>query len=73
MGLLEPDDWQAKWIGLDRSQGAKSLLLDSAQWIWFPEGDPASGAPAGNCYFRRAFTLPADRKITKASLPKLDR
>jgi alpha-L-rhamnosidase len=40
--------------------------LESAQRIWFPEGEPASSAPAGTCYFRRALSLPAGRKITKA-------
>jgi alpha-L-rhamnosidase len=68
MGLIKPDDWSAKWIGLDRSEGAGNTLLDRAQWVWFPEGDPASGAAAGACYFRRAFTLPADPKITKATI-----
>jgi alpha-L-rhamnosidase len=68
MGMLKPDDWSAKWIGLDRSQEEKCISLDSAQWIWFPEGDPATGAAAGVCYFRRSFTLPADRKITKARI-----
>ena len=66
MGMLKPGDWQAKWIGLDQAQGSKSILLESAQWIWFPEGEPASSAPAGTCYFRRALSLPADRKIVKA-------
>ena len=66
MGLLKLEDWQAKWIGLDPSQGSNSIHLESAQWIWFPEGEPASSAPAGTCYFRRALSLPAGRKIVKA-------
>jgi alpha-L-rhamnosidase len=68
MGLLKPEDWQAKWIGRDWAQNRKAPPLEAAQWIWFPEGDPASGAPAGTCYFRRAFILPDDRRITKATI-----
>ena len=66
MGLLKPEDWQANWIGLDQAQGSKSIQLESAQWIWFPEGEPASSAPVGTRYFRRTLSLPADRKIVKA-------
>ena len=66
MGLLKPEDWQAKWIGRDEEAGASSNLLTSARWIWFPEGEPAASAPVGMRYFRRVITLPADRKITKA-------
>jgi len=67
MGLLKPDDWQAKWIGLDQAQGSMSTQLGAAQWIWFPEGQPAAGAPVGIRYFRRTVSLPTGRKIVKAS------
>ena len=66
MGLLKPEDWQAKWIGLDPKR--EPSPLDSAQWIWFPEGEPATSAPAGIRYFRRSFALPSDRTIAKAML-----
>lgn len=39
MGLLEQSDWQGQWIGLD--QGEKTNDFGGAQWIWFPEGNPA--------------------------------
>ena len=67
MGLLKPEDWQAKWIGLDQTQGGNSRL-GPAQWIWFPEGAPAAGAPVGARYFRRTVSLPDDRKIVKAGI-----
>ena len=67
MGLLKPEDWQAKWIGLDPAQGANTRL-GSAQWIWFPEGSPAASAPVGIRYFRRSVSLPAGRTIVKASM-----
>jgi alpha-L-rhamnosidase len=65
MGLLKPGDWRARWIGLELS---KTNLLHGCQWIWFPEGNPAAGAPVGQRYFRRAFEIAAGRKIAKATL-----
>ena len=41
--------------------------LKGAKWIWFPEGNPAVKAPVAERYFRQTITLPADRKIKKAS------
>ncbi len=70
MGLLKPSDWHAKWIGLEESDAAEEggSVLGSAQWIWFPEGQPEKAAPVGTRYFRRAFSLPADRAIKRAIL-----
>ncbi|HVJ17778.1 MAG TPA: family 78 glycoside hydrolase catalytic domain [Polyangiaceae bacterium] len=28
-------------------------------WIWYPEGDPLTSAPAGERFFRKTFTVPA--------------
>ena len=58
-------DWSAKWIGGDKSAGVGPL--DGAQWIWFPEGNPAQSAPAGIRYFRRTISLPSGRQLTKAT------
>ena len=38
------------------------------RWIWFPEGKPASSAPAGVRYFRGKVTLPAGAKVRSARL-----
>ena len=43
----------------DRAPGAM-------RWIWFPEGNPASSAPAGKRYFRASFDIPGGVKIKKA-------
>jgi alpha-L-rhamnosidase len=32
--------------------------LSGAHWVWYPEGNPARSAPAGDRYFRRTFTVP---------------
>jgi alpha-L-rhamnosidase len=65
MGLLKPDDWQAKWIGDDAllEQGP----LAGAQWIWFNEGNPIISAPLGTRYFRRTIALPPGRKLVRAT------
>jgi len=68
MGLLKPEDWSAKWIGNDKAPANSFSQLSQAQWIWYPEGEPAASALAGVRYFRRAFALPADRKMVRASV-----
>ena len=66
MGLLAPEDWQGKWIGLD--QGESTNPLDGAKWIWFPEGNPAVSAPVGTRYFRRDFELPSNQVVRAATM-----
>ena len=61
MGLMNPADWSAKWV----TQGSD---LDGAQWIWFNEGNPEGGTPAGTRQFRRTITLPTDRTLTSAKV-----
>lgn len=64
MGILHPDEWHAKWIGLDGAD-TKDTLTDTS-WIWFPEGEPQVAAPVETNYFRRVVTIPAGRKIKRA-------
>jgi alpha-L-rhamnosidase len=66
MGLLAQGDWRGKWIGWD--QGAKTNDFGGAQWIWFPEGNPAVSAPVCTRYFRRTFELPAHEAVGAATL-----
>ena len=43
--------------------------LEGCSWIWFPEGDPTHDAPGGQPrFFRRSFTLPAEKSIARARL-----
>lgn len=73
MGLLEPENWQARWIGIDgktpaelaASPEAEKMSLAGCQWIWFPEGKPQNAAPCGDRYFRRVVTVPDGRAIDK--------
>jgi len=64
MGLLNPDDWNAKWIGLDGD--ASPVYLRDTHWIWYPEGRANEKVPVGDRYFRRTFVLPSDRKVKRA-------
>ncbi|MGH3373764.1 MAG: family 78 glycoside hydrolase catalytic domain [Actinoallomurus sp.] len=69
---LKAQDWTAKWIG----SPATTPSLADTHWIWYPEGDPASSAPAATRYLRRTvdlgagtitsgqFTLTADDEFT---------
>ncbi len=67
MGLLQPADWQAQWIGYTTNAHAKPAF-EGARWIWFPEGNPASGAPKGERYFRRVIQIPSGANIQTATL-----
>lgn len=70
MGLTQPNEWKAKWIGYDASRKRASLEQDidltRASWIWYPEGNAAS-APIGNRLFRRAFEIPQGREVASAA------
>lgn len=66
MGLLEPNEWRAKWIGYDEPAEFEESPFAGARWIWFPEGDPRKEAPKGTRYFRHSFSLPDDAKVIRA-------
>jgi len=74
VGLLESDDWQAKWIGYDaqppdiysRQQASDQLSLEGGKWIWFDEGDPAKSAPISTRFFRKSFEIASDKSIKRA-------
>lgn len=64
-GLTDASDWSARWIAAPAALvGAPAL--DRASWIWFPEGDPASSAPAATRWFRGRADIPAG--VTRARL-----
>lgn len=71
MGLLQPDDWKARWIRIDEppQEEAWDTPLKSSSWIWFPEGGDKDGYfPPSNRFFRRTLNLPTDRTIKGAQL-----
>ncbi|NUM52282.1 MAG: family 78 glycoside hydrolase catalytic domain [Candidatus Hydrogenedentes bacterium] len=64
MGILRSEEWTAQWIGDDSSPVRKGL--NGAHWLWYPEGNPAEGAPLGARYFRFALDVPTDKHIDSA-------
>jgi alpha-L-rhamnosidase len=76
VGLLSPQDQQAKWIGsdapaADKEEKSDVLSIEKCSWVWFPEGEPEKSAPAGTRFFRYKVNISdiaaADRKIKRAS------
>ncbi|NLH40417.1 MAG: family 78 glycoside hydrolase catalytic domain [Planctomycetes bacterium] len=70
MGLLKPDQWKAKWIGFDASRQrdpeGRKVDLAGASWIWQAGENGRNAAPAATRYFRKEFTVPADRELVSA-------
>ncbi|QYJ14959.1 Alpha-L-rhamnosidase [Rubrobacter xylanophilus DSM 9941] len=68
MGLLDPSDWRAQWIGLEQDS-QEELNFEGVRWIWYPEeGNPAYDAPEGTRYFRCSFELPSGRRLSSARM-----
>lgn len=62
---LRGEEWAAKWIAApDLPTDAPDITGSS--WIWFPEGDPASSAPAETRWFRARLDIPEG--VTRARL-----
>jgi alpha-L-rhamnosidase len=69
MGLLNPEDWKAQWIGYDkaRQRPASDAPLEGAKWIWHA-ADEAGNAPKCRRLFFASFTLPPGTKVKRADL-----
>lgn len=73
VGLLEPSDIKAQWIGVHGPMypGAaaemKGPTFDKCVWIWAAEPgvNAREKAPAGTRYFRRSLWLPPDRPLRR--------
>ncbi|MGC9013990.1 MAG: family 78 glycoside hydrolase catalytic domain [Thermoproteota archaeon] len=73
MGILQPEEWNAKWISYDPPtdgylQEETGLDFEGSQWIWFPRGNPKENAPQGTYYFRRLIELPEKALIGQAQI-----
>jgi hypothetical protein len=42
--------------------------LGSANWIWYPEGNPAASAPPGKRYFKKAFSVEGEVKSAQLTM-----
>ncbi|MET7293100.1 alpha-L-rhamnosidase [Streptomyces griseoloalbus] len=56
-GLMDASQWSARWISAP-PELTDAPSLEGSSWIWFPEGDPASSAPAATRWFRRTLDVP---------------
>lgn len=68
VGLLDPADWKAQWIGYDKPRQEVALPeapLAGAKWIGFADDKPLS-APKGFRVYMSQFQVPANAKIAKA-------
>ena len=65
MGLLNQSDWLGGWLV---SSNTPALSLTGCNWIWYPEGNPASSAPVGTRYFRKSVSVRSDSALTSATL-----
>jgi alpha-L-rhamnosidase len=71
VGILKPEEWKAKWVGLDSGDEPAPADGDvvKSHWIWFnDEGNPAQSAPAGTRFFRKSFEIPAGQKVRSAAV-----
>lgn len=72
IGLLEPEDWSADWIGYDAPEPGDEARqrepLEHSVWIWYPEGVPANEYPSGKRWLRKEFDLPDGAPVEKAML-----
>ncbi|WP_442759567.1 alpha-L-rhamnosidase C-terminal domain-containing protein [Streptomyces pseudogriseolus] len=56
-GLMGAGQWAARWISAP-AELTDAPSFEGGHWICFPEGDPASSAPAATRWFRRTADLP---------------
>lgn len=69
MGLLKPDDWQGRWIGIPYPPPAPPppTGMEGTRWIWSPEqGMNGANAALGERAVRKIVVLPGGRKVRKA-------
>jgi len=69
MGMLQPADWKADWIGYDKAhqRPPAQAPLDSAKWIW-NAADTAGEVPKCRRLFCCTFTLPEGSPVKQAEV-----
>jgi len=60
--FLNPSQFKGDWIGDPDPES-----LTGANWIWYPEGSPASLAPTATRYFRQEVDIPAGETLARAN------
>lgn len=69
--LLEQFEWQRfephpSWAAWATDTSIKDVPI--GDWIWYPEGKPATDAPIAPRFFRRSFDLPDSANVKHATL-----
>ncbi|MBV1939014.1 glycoside hydrolase family 78 protein [Streptomyces sp. BV286] len=64
-GLVDAAQWSAHWVSAPAAL-TDAPSFEGSAWIWFPEGEPATSAPAATRWFRRVVELPV--AVTAATL-----
>ena len=69
MGLLQPSDWKAEWIGYDkpRAVALPDAPFEGARWIWHA-ADEGGNKPKSHRLFVTSLDIPHDAKVEKAEL-----
>ncbi len=67
MGLLNPSDWKAQWIGYDPPETENRIPGDvqRAHWVW-ADANANNGTAVGDRYFRRVFEIPSNWQLEEA-------
>lgn len=58
MGLLQPGDWKAQWVGLNAFPENPAPWFGAAEWIWSDEGRGAGKYATGSHWFVTGFEVP---------------
>jgi alpha-L-rhamnosidase len=66
-GLIDSAEWKAGWIAAPDTV-TRGPDLAPATWIWFPEGDPAAGAPAATRYFRGSVDVAGATRLARLAM-----
>jgi alpha-L-rhamnosidase len=69
IGMLTTGEWTAQWIGRDDAPACSpgGSTFPQANWIWFPDGNPAVNAPVATRWFRKVFTVPVGVSVSQAT------
>ena len=73
MGLLQPEDWKAQWIGYDSrpvrvvstGKQTKNSMLEDCGWVWYPEVTPQEQIPVCRRFFRKRFHVDSLDKVKR--------
>ncbi len=73
MGLLQPSDWRASWIGAAKPQAPEQSFTDivsfeNSRWIWTQDAERFGKLSKGDRWFRKTFTVSEKRRLRRARL-----